>query len=241
MRCRRIFLYFLIVYILGLHFFLLGLILSPWHFDGLIGALRHLAHVEVHHSHYHHMRAYHERLDRNIMDKAILFVGVSHVQSLVVSAVSPRGVNFGIGQDTVSGVIDRAMSMRSIDAADTVVLAVGFNDLTHKTPEALITHYEKLVKLFKSDTKLIVNAVFPVDPIVYPSARMNERIHDFNDLLKQLCHQTPNCTFLQVDEFVNTPDGSLPPELHEGDGVHLSPQGYALWINRLRDILAVSE
>ena len=93
------------------------------------------------------MLGYHKRMDGNIPDDSTIFIGDSLTQSLAVSAISPRSVNYGIGNDTLIGVLKRIGEYKSIYRSSMIVIAVGINDLKiGKNIEEILYNYEAIIK-----------------------------------------------------------------------------------------------
>jgi hypothetical protein len=113
--------------------------------------------------HYHTMTVYYSMMDSNIPDNAIIFIGDSLTQSLPVSAITPVGVNFGIGDDTSIAVIKRLKQYSSIRRAKIVIIAIGLNDLSIRGPNEVIKNYENIINSIPPNIEIVFNAVHPVN------------------------------------------------------------------------------
>jgi len=83
--------------------------------------------------HYHQMVTFHSHMDGNVPDDSVIFIGDSLTQGLCVSAVACPSVNYGIGNDTTLGVLQRISQYESIQRAKVVVIAIGINDWRFQT------------------------------------------------------------------------------------------------------------
>lgn len=193
---------------------------------------------EKENDHYYRMLQYHRRIDANLGPGFILFIGDSITQGLCVACVANNAVNYGIGGDTVQGVLDRLNNYRSINEARTVVLAIGINDLLRKKGNDILSGYQEILALIPKSVNVVVSALFPIDEEqAYIKFRINDEINNLNDGLKIICNNTINCIFVNsgvklLDESLNLDD-----KFHEGDGIHLSTEGYKIWIQDLKKII----
>lgn len=188
--------------------------------------------------HYTRMMKYHVYMDGSVPAGAVLFVGDSITQGLCVAAVCDRGVNYGIGSDTTVGVLERLPKYGSIDRARAVVVAIGVNDLSRRDNDAILENNRKIAGTVAGSAPLVFSAVLPVDERVNPeNAGVNGRIRELNRGLAKVCAETRGCRMVDVTGALADDTGSLAPENHVGDGVHLSDKGYTLWIAALRDAL----
>ena len=183
--------------------------------------------------HYHHMLAYQHRIDRQVPDGAIIFIGDSITQSLAVSNISPSAINFGIGSDTTYGVLQRLNLYSSLDRAEILVLAIGINDLKRREPDEIIHNYERILARLPQTAGILISAIHPVDERIQRGSRNNQRIQRVNRGLKQLAATDSRCHYIDITTRLSDSDGNLKAVYHEGDGLHLSVAGYALWTEAL--------
>jgi lysophospholipase L1-like esterase len=185
--------------------------------------------------HYHEMIAYHSRMDGNIPDNAIIFIGDSLIQSLAVSAVTPSGVNYGIGNDTSLGVINRLSEYSSIRRSKIVIIAIGLNDLSRRDPNDVIKNCENIINFIPPNIDIVFSAVHPVNENFYKQqGKNNERINQLNSDLKLLCSKHSNSHFISIADLLIDETQNLSNEYHVGDGVHLNYKGYEIWIKELK-------
>lgn len=187
---------------------------------------------------YDAMMPYHRRMDGSVPDGALVFIGDSIVQALATSAVADKSVNYGIGADTVKGLLARISTYRSIDKARGVVVSIGVNDLWFRPNEEIVSLYRELVNDLPANVPLLINAVFPVvEKNGFPKGT-NDRIRALNVSLAEIAAEHVNITFVSNQKQFSDTAGELNRAYHIGDGLHLNTAGYQLWIDILRRQLA---
>jgi lysophospholipase L1-like esterase len=187
--------------------------------------------------HYREMECFYARIDAVVPPKSTVFVGDSMTQGLCVAAVTDRGVNFGIGCDTTLGVLQRIGRYHGIPQARAVVLAIGVNDLRRRSNSEIIDNYGQILAKIPSSVPVVFSAVLPIDE-QSRRERWNERIHDLNAGAAQLCSSFKNCRFIDSGAKLVNASGNLDARYHIGDGVHLSADGYRVWIKDLKSALS---
>ncbi|MBD3337195.1 MAG: hypothetical protein GF355_16910, partial [Candidatus Eisenbacteria bacterium] len=230
-------------YLVGIHLFF-GLVLLKSDFIQRAGRKLGVAPVEEARprstSHFQRMLPYHSRMDKNLPDNAVIFIGDSMVQGLSVSAVAAPAVNYGIGGDTTSGVLARLPAYDSLKKARAIVVAVGINDMEIRDNAGILSNYAEILRRLPEDVPVIISAVLPVDEEIRTDWRgwNRDRIAPLNSELARLAHGSRNLHFVDAAPLLVDPRGNLAGELHVGDGLHLNPQGNAVWIEVLRAAVA---
>ena len=185
---------------------------------------------------------YQSRLDDTLMPGAVLFIGASHMQSLDVSSIAERAVNYGIGGDTIADVMERLPVYRSLRTARAVVLEVGYNDLRFHSVPRVESDYQSLLAALPAYLPVVVSAVLPIDETApaflrWPG-RNNDNIARLNKALARFCSARPPCAFADAGPQLRDRAGRLAAIYRQADGVHLSPAGYRFWSMALADALA---
>jgi len=180
----------------------------------------------------------HSRRAVQVPAGATLIIGDSLVESMCVTTVCDRAVNFGIGGDTTVGVLNRLkVCETAIDRASFVVIAIGVNDFLFRDDEAISKNIQRILQQLPNK-KVMVSAVLPVDEKVQQRATMNSKIGQLNKKLHEFCMAIENVRFVDSTSLLDSNgDGNLDPRLHTGDGLHLNASGYAIWTGNLRDKL----
>ena len=225
----------IILYLIGLH---LALALILWKSDFLARLSARLEPELT--EHYHRMVNYHRSIDPLVSAGTIVFIGDSHLQALHTEAVASPSVNYGIGNDTTHGVLLRIPSYPSLDHAAAIVLAIGFNDLRHRSNEEILSQFAKIIDALPPDVPIILNGILPVGKKISPRWLPGppDRITKLNRDLAALAQRERRITFLDPGPALADPGGHLKPTYHLGDEVHLSEAGKRRWIKALQTALA---
>ncbi|MDY4571084.1 calcineurin-like phosphoesterase C-terminal domain-containing protein [Alistipes senegalensis] len=146
-------------------------------------------------------------------------------------------INRGIGGDCVAGMAARLDSIVA-GRPRAIFLMAGVNDLIFSTiaPEALLRQYERLLDRIATESP--ATQVFIQSPLPLDEARnepyftgKNARIEAFDRLLRRMAARR-GLKFIDIRSRMLR-DGKLPAE-YTVDGIHLTPAGYAVWIEALR-------
>ena len=180
------------------------------------------------------MLAFHLRGDAALPAGGWRLFGDSLVQGLPAAALAVRASNYGIGQDDTAGLAARLPLYASVRRADGVLLVVGVNDMKRAENEAILARYAALVDALPSGPALFCHGVLPIDEAVreHWQTRSNARIRAFNVSLRTLCETRGHRYVAPPPDLVDA-GGNLRAELHEGDGLHLGADGYAVWVEHL--------
>ena len=187
--------------------------------------------------HYDKMLRYHMRSVKMVPDDALIFIGDSLVIGLCVDAVSPLSINYGIGNDTSTGVLNRILYYYpAIESARGVVLSFGTND--HKTVSAADTlaNIKRVLEVIPPDVPVMLSSVLPVDES--KQSHLSGRadfVAELNRGLRSLVDQHDMVIFIDNDDTFDTDgDGRLDDGNHVGDGIHLNRVGNEKWAANLR-------
>lgn len=177
----------------------------------------------------------HQRMDGSVPVGSVLFVGDSMVEALVTSAVIDPSVNYGVGGDTTEGVLNRLSLYQSMNEARAVVLVVGINDLKLGVPHSeTLANFRSILDSASARTQVLVGALHPVDETVIKHRIANREIVRLNAELAKLTDIHENTEFVDSSALLTDSDGQLMSQYHVGDGLHLSSQGYSIWIEQLK-------
>ena len=182
------------------------------------------------------MLAAEARLDSTLPPGGIYFIGDSGIESLDVGQVADHAVNYGIGGDTIAGVIRRLPVYKSLVSARAIVLLVGSNDLIERPAAEPAKDYAALLAALPN-VPLIAVAVLPIDARVVrydQGHRNNGEIARLDKALKALCEGRSSCSFLDLGARLVDDTGNLSPAFDWGDGLHLNAAGYRIAIDALR-------
>jgi len=187
-------------------------------------------------AHYDTMMNYHKWMDENVPDNSIIFIGGSITQGLAVAAVAPYSVNYGIGGETTSQLLDAIPHYKSLLRAKQVVLAIGHNDLALGKKKGLNERLKKISETLPLEVPLIWCSVMPVK-ITFGQRITQSDIAEANCTIRSLCQKRGNCIFVETHALLADSQHQIIPQYFQDDGVHLSPHGYRQWITALRQAI----
>jgi lysophospholipase L1-like esterase len=190
-----------------------------------------------HEYYYRQMSAFHQRVDEMLPSNVVLFVGDSSIQGLDVSSVTEQGVNFGIGGDTVAGVLARIGTYRSLDSASALVLAVGYNDLKIRENHEIVSEMGRLLVALPPKLKVVCCGVYPTDERIR-TEKWNRRIANLNRSYEQLCSARAGTVFVDFHPILADAAGNLQGGYGLDDGLHLSLAGRNAVVRELRLVLS---
>lgn len=147
--------------------------------------------------------------------------------------------NLGHGGDDLDGM-KRRIGMVTCLSPKVVFLMAGINDLAEKIPLDIFEQkYRDLITTFRdslADTELYIQSILPVNSKVYESFGTNEHIDSCNQIIKKIAE---NASLEYIDLYsLYIKDGELPlSDTKDLDGLHLAPEKYDVWINRIAPIV----
>jgi lysophospholipase L1-like esterase len=141
-----------------------------------------------------------------------------------------KPVNLGFGGSTLEACVHFFQRILKPYHPQQLVVYAGDNDLGDgKNPDEVFTYFKKLCKL--------TIAVFKNTPVFYISIKpsiarweINDQIKETNTLIENaIRNRYHQVKFIDIYSSMINEDGTPRQELYLEDGLHLSPQGYALW------------
>jgi lysophospholipase L1-like esterase len=141
--------------------------------------------------------------------------------------------NRGIGGDTTKRVRERLDETLALKPR-AVFLMVGVNDVSLDIPrDSTLDNLRDIFgRLAGANAHTFVSYVLPVTAR-YPKKRVNAEVPRLNAAIARLIKDQPNTTAIDVRPQLRGADGTLREEFAY-DGIHLTPNGYAV----LRDAIA---
>jgi lysophospholipase L1-like esterase len=223
----------LVIYLVSIHVFVAVLILKT---DFIPKLMHKIGLRETASGHYESMLSYHKYMDENVPDSCVIFLGSSLTQGLAVAAVAPYSVNYGIGGETTTQLLEAIPHYRSLRRAKNLVLAIGINDILQGKQNRLHENYSKIIAALPRDVPLIWSSIMPVRAASWMRMKKTD-IQDTNRIIKSLCERRGNCTFVDMNPQFKDSNNSTIPQYFLDDGIHLSPDGYRRWISALKKAL----
>ena len=118
-----------------------------------------------------------------------------------------------------------------------IIFSMGMNDVNMTTPDVYCQNYDFLLKTIRSVMPDSVFFVASVTPITADATfSTNAKIDTLNQTIRE--HLSGTSTgFVDVATGLKTWDGCLNPGYNGGDGVHLAPAAYYVYLNQICDQL----
>lgn len=182
------------------------------------------------------IRAFEER-DREAPPApgAMLFTGSSSIvrwETLAEDFAFAPVINRGFGGSQVADVLEYLDRVVLAYRPRVVVVYSGDNDFTHgKSAGQILEDYAELERR--------LHAGLPATPLVIIGVKPSERCWQFADAMRDLntrlaawAMEAAGVEVVPVWDLMIGADGRPRPELYT-DGLHLTPEGYRLWVERL--------
>lgn len=172
---------------------------------------------------------------------AVLFIGSSSIRfwkSLASDFPNYRVINRGFGgsdMDDATAFADRIVAPYKPAA---IVVYAGDNDLQNgDTPEQVRDDFAAFVTKVRQGQPDVPIAFISIKPSLARVALLPS-INAANKLISAWAMAQKNVAFLDVAPAMVDAKGQPKPDLFIGDGLHMNPKGYALWVAQVRPWLA---
>lgn len=115
-------------------------------------------------------------------------------------------------------------------------LSYGMNDIvaTQGDKELFIEQYKSVIRQIQKevpDTTLFVNSIFPVLQQEVDREPVYEHLSEYNEALREMCDKQ-QIAYVDNTELVSD-------NYYEQDGIHLKPEFYPLWAERMAEVAAL--
>lgn len=147
--------------------------------------------------------------------------------------------NLGCNFDDLDDLINRSFLIKSVQP-DMIFILGGINKFYNITLDVFQQKYEMLVDTVKRQNpqaRIFLQSMLPINPSLRYGKRYHhctEKIKDANQIIK-LISATKGCEFIDLYSLYSEND-SLPSRYTE-DGLHLRPEAYKLWYERISPYL----
>lgn len=176
-----------------------------------------------------------------------VFVGDSICSGLRVYKILPDDNVVAKACVAARNIFDYQFDVRGYEASVTyalsvlkpryVVFSMGMNDVNMTSPEVYCQNYDNLMQNIRTVLPDAVFYVASITPITADSSFCtNDRIDLFNATMKAHLQGSVN-GFVDVATGLKTWDNGLNPEYSGGDGIHLAPAAYYVYLNQVCDQL----
>jgi lysophospholipase L1-like esterase len=184
------------------------------------------------------LRVAHWHMDQFVPKGATVFLGDSLTMFLATAAITPFGINYGVGGQRSDQLVRDMDIYESVKRAGTVVIAIGTNDILQSQEEGIGSRYKAILEKIPPNVPVVMSSVPPMKEVWRRGRKLEDSIvRNVVTSAKEACKSDPRCVFVDAYDAL-TRDGARLADVLEKDGVHLAPLGYERWIRELR--LAVS-
>lgn len=145
-------------------------------------------------------------------------------------------INRGIAGDNTYGVLARLNDIM-IRKPEKLFIEIGINDISQNIPQPIIIKnilsIVKQVHKNSPGTKVYITSILPTNDDVkteYPASyHKNKQINFINSELIRHADAV-NYTYIDLNSWVKDKKGDLDMRYAKPDGIHLSQQGYDIWV-----------
>lgn len=160
--------------------------------------------------------------------KNSVVMGDSQSEGLsIYNILNPTSVVAKMGSNIVDGKVNIA-KLKNLNPQNIFIL-YGMNDvLIYKDDvERFIKDYSELILSIKEElpsTNIYINAILPVTEAVIEKRSVYSMIEEYNKNIEKMC-EVLNVGFVDASYLLENDES-----LFEGDGMHLKPKFYPLWL-----------
>lgn len=159
-------------------------------------------------------------------------VGLPNATYCAYKGVGPKAIYDGSVCKKPDGTTEIPMDALVASQPDNVYILMGANAMVSTKDDLIIEYYTEMLRQIRAnllpEVGIYVQAITPVRPDNASGFTM-ERIHELNNRLAKLAYEE-GVYFLDLNEPLAGDDGFLREEFAGSDGLHLSPSGYAAWV-----------
>lgn len=162
---------------------------------------------------------------------AYLFAGSSSIRlwNLPRSFPDLDVINRGFGGSQIADTVHFAPRIILKQQPRMVLLYAGDNDIAAgRTPEQVLADFKALVQAIHNTLPKTRVAFLSIKPSL-ARWKLWDPVQKANSLVKAFCMEDRRLLYIDMGAGMLGPDGKPRPELFVKDGLHLSPEGYALW------------
>lgn len=119
-----------------------------------------------------------------------------------------------------------------------IVFYAGDNDLGSKrSPQQVLTDFKTFAQLIQSELPKTEIIYLTIKPSPKRIALLDKQ-REANEMVKKFCESDARLRYLDLFTPMLDSEGKPKPELYAKDELHLSPTGYALWNERVREVIS---
>ena len=172
----------------------------------------------------------------------IVFLGNSLTEAGKWSQYFPKSdvANRGISGDNTEGMLNRIAEIAESKPSKLFITA-GINDISQNAGnEQIISRIRNLVyqvKIKSPNTRIYIGSVLPINnnfDRYKRLAKKEKQIEKLNKDLQKFCKSRGDIVFINVYPDFLIKKRLMNPQ-YTTDGLHLTPEGYSIWVNKLRE------
>jgi lysophospholipase L1-like esterase len=173
----------------------------------------------------------------------IVFVGSSSIRLWDAAKWFPNMpvINRGFGGSQLADSVHFAPRIVIPYKPAKIVIYAGDNDLNAgKTPQEVFNDYTSFVELVRKslpETEIIYIGIKPS----IARWKLLEQGCETNRLIREFAASHPHLKFVEVERAMLGADGQPRKELYRPDGLHLTDEGYKVWVELLTPFLMGNE
>jgi lysophospholipase L1-like esterase len=149
-----------------------------------------------------------------------------------------KPLNLGFGGSTLAACVwffDRIMAQ--FNSAKTIIIYAGDNDLGDGIlPEETFLSYRRLLTQIRNRFDDVPCYYISIKPSIQRWGIVN-LIQETNQLIKAETEKDEFQHYIDIFPLMLNEEGSPDTSLFEADGLHLSPKGYHVWQEKIREEL----
>ncbi len=171
--------------------------------------------------------------------KELVFIGDSLTEYFDWQSRFPayKVRNLGVSGEPVEALFERLRRTKLMPAPDYIFVMTGINNLWLEQHD-ILPLYEKVLDCMRhkfAGAEIVVQSILPVLMLVEPDLIV--RINHSLRTMASAC----SMHYLDVHSQFFCADGELIRSYLEGDGVHLTDEGYAAWSGVIEKLLAARD
>eukprot|EP00668_Euglena_longa_P045383 GGOE01061042.1.p1 GENE.GGOE01061042.1~~GGOE01061042.1.p1 ORF type:complete len:190 (+),score=51.24 GGOE01061042.1:31-600(+) len=174
--------------------------------------------------------------------KAVFFgdSDVAYWPDLEVDFPTLQPLKCGIPGATMADVVAFAPRLVEKYAPSLIVCVAGENDIGQgETPATVVMYFQQFLDLLSN--KLPLTRLFYISTKNEPAtAELQRQYRKLNDMVRVLTSSHAQLTFIDCYSAMQDRAGRPLPALFASDGLHLSREGYDVWVRLLREALSTA-
>ena len=137
--------------------------------------------------------------------------------------------NQGASGSKTAGLIKALPDMAGLPDARAVLLMIGPNDVWTGQTAGLSDRFRAIAAALPAGMPVVWSAIPPADDFRIDPAD----VRDANRAIEALCAARPRCTYVDTWKLLADADGRPVPGYFVADRVHMSADGYRVWLGAL--------